>query len=120
MSMSESTLLQPATTYSKLESAVSAKDVTPPLWLSYVKLTRIHKFPHGIILVVWPCMWGLAMSAYSAKLSLTSWVIQSVAYLVGSVLRHNASCIWGTCVISNTTGKSSAAKVAHSLVDWSP
>ncbi|KXN91303.1 4-hydroxybenzoate polyprenyltransferase, mitochondrial [Leucoagaricus sp. SymC.cos] len=79
-----------------LDNSTSQKtqEPIPPLWVSYVKLTRIHKFPAGSILVYWPSSWGLTLVAYSIKLPSASLCVQLLMYLVGCTLRHNAACIW--------------------------
>ncbi|KZT68758.1 UbiA prenyltransferase [Daedalea quercina L-15889] len=63
-------------------------------WVDYWKLTRIHIWPAGTVFWWWPCMWGLAMSAYRLNLSLQQVVIQAIGHLVASTIRHNAACIW--------------------------
>ncbi|KAL6302885.1 UbiA prenyltransferase family [Sparassis latifolia] len=67
---------------------------TPPLWLSYVKLTRIHKFPLGSMLMFWPCAWGVTMAAIAVGLPWKSLALNTALYLVGATLRHSAGCVW--------------------------
>ncbi|OBZ76354.1 4-hydroxybenzoate polyprenyltransferase, mitochondrial [Grifola frondosa] len=116
--MDESTPKQDSSLLHKLEKS-AAQDAIPPLWLSYVKLTRVHKFPAGSILVFWPSAWGLALSAYSVGLPARILAIQLIAHLVGSVLRHNAACIWNDmcdCEVDKLVNRTKGRPIARGLV----
>ncbi|EKM60304.1 uncharacterized protein PHACADRAFT_167688 [Phanerochaete carnosa HHB-10118-sp] len=60
---------------------------------AYFQLTRLHKFPLGNILVIWPCMWGATMAAYKAQISASQLVTQVALFVLGGTLVHSAACI---------------------------
>ncbi|KAI0675532.1 UbiA prenyltransferase [Trametes maxima] len=66
---------------------------TPALW-NYFVLTRLHKFPLGASLMFWPGAWGVVLSARIVKMPRREVAIQTLLYLVGETLVHNAACIW--------------------------
>ncbi|KAF9800157.1 hypothetical protein IEO21_10422 [Rhodonia placenta] len=63
-------------------------------WSTYLKLMRLHKFPAGSILVFWPCAWGVTMSASITHMKPSQVATQLMLYFIGSIIRHNAACIW--------------------------
>ncbi|KAI0314512.1 UbiA prenyltransferase family-domain-containing protein [Amylostereum chailletii] len=61
--------------------------------LYYFQLTRLHKFPLGNILVIWPCLWALAMAAYRSGQPPRALATQSALFALGSTLLHSAACV---------------------------
>jgi 4-hydroxybenzoate polyprenyltransferase len=57
----------------------------------FIELTRLNK-PIGIMLLFWPCSWGLAY-AYSYTKNLNQFVIYLLLFFFGSVLMRSAGCI---------------------------
>lgn len=52
----------------------------------YLKLIRLHQ-PTGIFLLLWPCLWGLALANGSNNIQLF------ILFIVGSVVMRSAGCI---------------------------
>ncbi|EKM60306.1 uncharacterized protein PHACADRAFT_85003 [Phanerochaete carnosa HHB-10118-sp] len=59
-----------------------------------VRLTRLHKFPFGSLLVFWPYGWGLAMAA--CNLHSPRYIVfkHAVIFMLVATLYHSAFCIW--------------------------
>jgi 4-hydroxybenzoate polyprenyltransferase len=57
----------------------------------FIDLTRLNK-PIGIMLLFWPCSWGLAL-AYSYTKNLNQFLIYLLLFFLGSVLMRSAGCI---------------------------
>ena len=57
----------------------------------FIELTRLNK-PIGIMLLFWPCSWGLAY-AYSYTKNLNQFLIYLLLFFLGSVLMRSAGCI---------------------------
>jgi len=57
----------------------------------FINLTRINK-PIGIMLLFWPCGWGLAY-AYSIEQNLNQFLYFLLLFFLGSVLMRSAGCI---------------------------
>ena len=57
----------------------------------FIELTRLNK-PIGIMLLFWPCSWGLAY-AYSYTKNLNQFSIYLLLFFLGSVLMRSAGCI---------------------------
>ena len=57
----------------------------------FIDLTRLNK-PIGIMLLFWPCAWGLAY-AYSIEQNLNQFLYYLVLFFLGSVLMRSAGCI---------------------------
>jgi len=57
----------------------------------FIKLTRLNK-PIGIMLLFWPCSWGLAY-AYSYTKNLNQFLFYLLLFFLGSVLMRSAGCI---------------------------
>ncbi|KAI0653389.1 UbiA prenyltransferase [Cubamyces menziesii] len=76
-----------------MDATPSNRPPYSPAW-GYFALTRLHLFPAGAILVFWPGAWGVMLSARAVGLPPRSVVVQTLVYLLGSTLRHNAACIW--------------------------
>ncbi|CCM06623.1 uncharacterized protein FIBRA_08903 [Fibroporia radiculosa] len=77
----------------------------PPAWKGYLYLTRLHMWPTGTMVVFWPSVWALSMCAYSLNLPPKEVAVQTLAYLVGSTIRHNAGCIWNDICDMDVDGK---------------
>ncbi|KAL0575804.1 hypothetical protein V5O48_006158 [Marasmius crinis-equi] len=60
---------------------------------SYLELTRIHKFPLGSDLLIWPSVWGLLLAAHNHQVDTKSLVVQHVWFALGSTLVHCAACV---------------------------
>ena len=57
----------------------------------FINLTRLNK-PTGIMLLFWPCSWGLAY-AYSSEKDLDQFLYFLLLFFLGSVLMRSAGCI---------------------------
>tara|TARA_B100000795_G_C22798673_1_gene440672 strand:- start:2533 stop:3390 length:858 start_codon:yes stop_codon:yes gene_type:complete len=57
----------------------------------FINLTRLNR-PIGIMLLFWPCAWGLAY-AYSIEQNLNQFLYYLFLFFVGSVLMRSAGCI---------------------------
>jgi 4-hydroxybenzoate polyprenyltransferase len=57
----------------------------------FIDLTRLNK-PIGIMLLFWPCSWGLAY-AYSIEQNLNQFLYYLFLFFLGSVLMRSAGCI---------------------------
>jgi len=57
----------------------------------FINLTRLDK-PIGIMLLFWPCTWGLAY-AYSLEQDLNQFLYYFFLFFLGSVLMRSAGCI---------------------------
>jgi len=57
----------------------------------FINLTRLNK-PIGIMLLFWPCAWGLAY-AYSLEQNLNKFLYFFFLFFLGSVLMRSAGCI---------------------------
>ena len=57
----------------------------------FINLTRLNK-PIGIMLLFWPCTWGLAY-AYSIEQNLNQFLYYLFLFFLGSVLMRSAGCI---------------------------
>jgi 4-hydroxybenzoate polyprenyltransferase len=57
----------------------------------FIELTRLNK-PIGIMLLFWPCSWGLAY-AYSYTKNLNQFLLYLLLFFLGSVLMRSAGCI---------------------------
>jgi len=57
----------------------------------FIELTRLNK-PIGIMLLFWPCSWGLAY-AYNYTKNLNHFLIYLLLFFLGSVLMRSAGCI---------------------------
>ena len=57
----------------------------------FINLTRLNK-PTGIMLLFWPCAWGLAL-AYSVEQNLNQFLYYFFLFFLGSILMRSAGCI---------------------------
>ena len=57
----------------------------------FIDLTRLNK-PIGVMLLFWPCAWGLAYS-YSIERNLNQFLYFLLLFFLGSVLMRSAGCI---------------------------
>jgi len=57
----------------------------------FINLTRLNK-PTGIMLLFWPCSWGLAY-AYSIEKNFNQFLYFLLLFFLGSVLMRSAGCI---------------------------
>jgi 4-hydroxybenzoate polyprenyltransferase len=57
----------------------------------FINLTRLNR-PIGIMLLFWPCAWGLAY-AYSLEQNLNQLLYYLLLFFLGSVLMRSAGCI---------------------------
>ncbi|KAF8240074.1 UbiA prenyltransferase [Tricholoma matsutake] len=57
----------------------------------YLELIRLEK-PTGTILMFWPFAWGLTMAAFTANLSLRSYLIHLLKWLVGAFILRSSAC----------------------------
>ena len=65
----------------------------------FIELTRLNK-PIGIMLLVWPCSWGLAY-AYLYNQNLNLLIYYLILFFSGSVLMRSAGCIVNDIVDRN-------------------
>ena len=57
----------------------------------FINLTRLNK-PIGVMLLFWPCSWGLAY-AYAVEQNLNQFLYYLFLFFSGSVLMRSAGCI---------------------------
>ena len=57
----------------------------------FFNLTRLKK-PIGIMLLFWPCTWGLSI-AYDFQNEINQYLFYLVLFLCGSILMRSAGCI---------------------------
>jgi len=57
----------------------------------FIDLTRLNK-PIGIMLLFWPCSWGLAY-AYNLNQDLNTFLYYLLLFFLGSILMRSAGCI---------------------------
>ncbi len=62
----------------------------------FIELTRLNK-PIGIMLLFWPCAWGLAY-AYNFNHDTYKFVYYLILFFLGSVLMRSAGCIFNDIV----------------------
>jgi len=62
----------------------------------FIDLTRLNK-PIGVMLLFWPCSWGLAY-AYNLNQDLNTFLYYLVLFFLGSVLMRSAGCIFNDIV----------------------
>ena len=62
----------------------------------FIELTRLNK-PIGIMLLFWPCAWGLAY-AYNFNQDTYKFVYYLILFFLGSVLMRSAGCIFNDIV----------------------
>ena len=66
---------------------------------NYIELTRIKK-PIGIMLLFWPCIWGLTI-AYDFEDSVYIYIFYAFLFFLGSTLMRSAGCIINDIVDKN-------------------
>ena len=66
---------------------------------NYIELTRIKK-PIGIMLLFWPCIWGLTI-AYDFEDSIYIYIFYAIMFFLGSTLMRSAGCIINDIVDKN-------------------
>ncbi|MDB9760519.1 4-hydroxybenzoate octaprenyltransferase [Pelagibacteraceae bacterium] len=69
----------------------------------FINLTRLDK-PIGVMLLFWPCSWGLAY-AYSLEQNLNQFLYYLFLFFLGSVLMRSAGCIVNDIVDKNIDKK---------------
>ena len=57
----------------------------------FIDLTRLNK-PIGVMLLFWPCSWGLAY-AYNLNQDLNTFLYYLLLFFLGSILMRSAGCI---------------------------
>ena len=62
----------------------------------FIQLTRLNK-PIGILLLFWPCVWGLTLGYYFNS-ETTLYLKHIVLFFLGSVLMRSAGCIFNDIV----------------------
>ena len=70
----------------------------------FIELTRLNK-PTGIMLLFWPCSWGLAY-AYVVEKNLYQFLYFLLLFFLGSVLMRSAGCIVNDIVDKDIDKKS--------------
>lgn len=78
------------------KTPVSALESAPhrSTWRGYFELTRLHKASLGNGFMTWPCLWALSMGAFALDMPPHILLIQTVLYIIGSILMHSATCVW--------------------------
>ena len=62
----------------------------------FIQLTRLNK-PIGILLLFWPCTWGLALGYYFYNETII-YLKYIILFFLGSVLMRSAGCIFNDIV----------------------
>ena len=65
----------------------------------FIKLTRLNK-PIGILLLFWPCVWGLTLSYYYSGNTIL-YIKYIILFFLGAVLMRSAGCIFNDIVDRN-------------------
>ena len=65
----------------------------------FIELTRLDK-PIGIMLLFWPCLWGLTL-AFNQSKELSQFLNYIILFFFGSVLMRSAGCIFNDIVDKN-------------------
>jgi len=65
----------------------------------FIELTRLNK-PIGIMLLFWPCLWGLTL-AFNQSKELSQFLNYIILFFFGSVLMRSAGCIFNDIVDKN-------------------
>ncbi|KAI0034598.1 UbiA prenyltransferase family-domain-containing protein [Vararia minispora EC-137] len=88
----------------------------------YFELTRLHKFPLGNLLLIWPSVWSLTMAAYKAHLDPHDLLVWTALFAIGSTLVHSAACvindIYLTVTLERTKNRPLAAGVIPLAGAW--
>jgi len=66
---------------------------------TFIQLTRLNK-PIGILLLFWPCVWGLTLGYYFGG-EIYLYLKHIVLFFLGSVLMRSAGCIFNDIVDKN-------------------
>ena len=62
----------------------------------FIQLTRLNK-PIGILLLFWPCVWGLTLGYYFNN-ETTLYLKYTILFFLGSILMRSAGCIFNDIV----------------------
>jgi len=62
----------------------------------FIQLTRLNK-PIGILLLFWPCVWGLTLAYYFSE-EINLYLKHILLFFLGSVLMRSAGCIFNDIV----------------------
>ena len=62
----------------------------------FIQLTRLNK-PIGILLLFWPCAWGLTLGYYFNN-TIELYLKYIILFFLGSVLMRSAGCIFNDIV----------------------
>ena len=62
----------------------------------FIQLTRLNK-PIGILLLFWPCVWGLTLAYYYSGQT-TLYLKYIILFFLGSVLMRSAGCIFNDII----------------------
>jgi len=76
----------------------------------YFELTRLHKFPLGSIVICWPGVLGLAMSAHTFEKSYTELSVQTLIFCLGGTLFHSAFCVYNDICDRDVDGRVARTK----------
>ena len=68
-----------------------------------IQLTRLDK-PIGILLLFWPCVWGLTLGYYFNEKTIL-YLKYIVLFFLGSVLMRTAGCIFNDIIDRNLDKK---------------
>ena len=62
----------------------------------FIQLTRLNK-PIGILLLFWPCAWGLTLAHYFNS-GINLYLTHLLLFFLGSILMRSAGCIFNDIV----------------------
>ncbi|KAL0569756.1 hypothetical protein V5O48_012208 [Marasmius crinis-equi] len=71
----------------------------------YLELARIHKFPLGSSLLIWPSVWGLLLAAQNHQIDAKSLVLQHVWFALGSTVVYGAASVFNDIYDRDLDGK---------------
>jgi len=74
----------------------------------FIELTRLNK-PIGVMLLFWPCAWGLALGYYFNN-ETSLYLKYIILFFLGSVLMRSAGCIFNDIVDRNLDNKVARTK----------
>jgi len=74
----------------------------------FIQLTRLNK-PIGILLLFWPCVWGLTLGYYFNN-ETTLYLEYAILFFLGSILMRSAGCVFNDIVDRNFDKKVNRTK----------
>ncbi|KAI0035462.1 UbiA prenyltransferase family [Vararia minispora EC-137] len=71
----------------------SSKLTGTRLFWECFKLTRLHKFPLGSLVIIWPAAFGVAMASYATRATLEDFLVKIGLFTLGGTCLHSSFCV---------------------------